>query len=390
MKTNVSVSGVERAGMTLIELLVALTIFGVVITSAIAFAARQNSAFQESLMRLGALRNLRYALTTLEQDLQTLGTNVPAAQPGLLYAGSDVIVFSADYATNVAADPFAVFYDPDVPAGEVNAPSGPLTVPTTAATVADSVFTASGTQSPAEILIFYFEPDSMTARTDDFALYRRVNDGIPDMLARSLLRVGGAPFFSYTRQSVDSAGAFSFQPVAVADLPLPHTAPFHLAAADTGRLAWIDSIRAVRVALSATNGLDGTGERKVDGSRLIPLPNAGAAVLSTCGSAPLLGVVLNAAVGVTPAGGPQVTLSWNPAIDEAGGEGDVVRYVLWKQDLTQPGWGDPYLAIPGGALAYTYEDAAVERGGAYDFALAAQDCTPTLSPRVSSGPVAIP
>ena len=94
-------------GMTLIELLVALTIFGIVITSAVAFTARQNSAFQESLVRLGALRNLRYALTTLEQDLQTLGTNVPTRQPGLLYAGGDVIVFSADYATNVPGDPFA-------------------------------------------------------------------------------------------------------------------------------------------------------------------------------------------------------------------------------------------------------------------------------------------
>jgi prepilin-type N-terminal cleavage/methylation domain-containing protein len=379
-----------RQGMTLIELLVALTIFGIVITSAVAFTARQNSAFQESLVRLGALRNLRYAFTTLEQDLQTLGTNVPARQPGLLYAGADVIVFSADYATNVAGDPFAVFYDPDAPAGQVSAPSSALTVPTTTTTVADSAFTVGGVPSPAEIIAFYFEPDTSTTRTDDFALYRLVNDGAPDMLARSLLRVGGAPFFSYTRQSMDSAGVVAFQPVAAADLPLRHAAPFHLAVADSGRLAWVDSIRMVGVTLSATNGLDGTEERRVDGTRQIALPNAGAAVLTTCGSAPLLGVALNAVVGLTPAGDPQVTLSWNPAIDEVGGEGDVVRYVLWKQDYSQPGWGDPYLAIPGGAPSYTYEDAAVERGKVYDFAVAAQDCTPTLSARVSSGPVAVP
>lgn len=376
--------------MTLIELLVALTIFGVVITSAMAFTARQNSAFQESLVRLGALRNLRYALTTLEQDLQTLGTNVPVTQPGLLYGGADVIVFSADYATNVAGDPFAVFYDADAPAGQVSAPTSALPVPTTTATVADSAFTAAGVPSAAEIIAFYFQPDTGTTRTDDFALYRRVNDGASELLARSLLRVGGSPFFSYTRQTVDSAGTIAFQPVAAADLPLRHVAPFHLAVADSGRLAWADSIRMVGVTLSATNGLDGTEERRVDGSRLIPLPNAGAAVLTTCGSAPLLGVSLNAVAGVTPSGDPLVTLSWNRAIDEGGGEGDVVRYVLWKQDYSQPGWGDPYLAIPGGALTYTYEDAAVEGGRVYDFALAAQDCTPTLSARVSSGPVAIP
>ena len=85
-----------------------------------------------------------------------------------------------------------------------------------------------------------------------------------------------------------------------------------------------------------------------------------------------------------------MTLSWPPSIDEVGGEGDVVRYIIWRQDLSQPGWGDPYVAIPAGAASYTYEDAAVQSGAAYEFALAAQDCTPSLSPRVTSGPVVIP
>jgi hypothetical protein len=83
-------------------------------------------------------------------------------------------------------------------------------------------------------------------------------------------------------------------------------------------------------------------------------------------------------------------LAWPPAIDEAGGEGDVVRYVLWKRDLGLSDWGDPFLAIPAGAPTYTYEDAAVESGAAYQYALTAQDCTPTLSARVTSPLVAMP
>lgn len=379
-----------RLGMTLIELVVALTIFGVVITAAVAFMARENSAFQESLVRLSALRNLRYAFSILEQDLQTLGTNVPLSQPRLLYAGGDVVAFSADYATNLPDDPSAVFFDPDAASGQVTAPDGPVVVPTTTVTVSDSVFEVGGVRSPAEIVFFYFSPDTMTARSDDFSLYRQVNDGSPEMVARNLLRVGGASFFGYEREVEDNSGAVSFQSVAPADLPLYHTAPFHLAVADTGQAAWADSVRAISIAVAATNGLDGDGERTVEATRLIHLPNAGTAVLNTCGSAPLLGVDLEATPGTSPAGDPLIVLAWSPAIDEVGGEGDVVRYVLWKRDLTSGDWGDPFVAIPAGAPTYTYDDAAVQSGPVYQYALTAQDCTPTLSARVLSDLVAIP
>ncbi|MGD8281867.1 MAG: type II secretion system protein, partial [Gemmatimonadota bacterium] len=332
--------------MTLVELLIALTIFGIVITAAVAFMAQQNTAFQESLVRLNALRNLRYALTALEQDVQTLGTNVPTNQPGLLYGDDDVIVFSADYVTNIAGDPFAVFYDPDAPSGQVAAPGGALTVPTTTATVADSVFEVGGVRSPAEILSFFFRADTLTPRSDDFVLYRQVNDGTPEMVARNLLRRGDTPFFTYQREVADSTGAISFATVGSSDLPLDHASSFHLAAADTGQAAWADSVRAVRVSLASTNGLEGDEERRVDAGRLIHMPNAGAAVLRTCGSSPLLGVALDAAPDTSATGDPVIGLGWLPAIDEAGGEGDVVRYVLWKRDMTQSDWGDPFVAIP--------------------------------------------
>ncbi len=380
----------RRSGFTLVELMVALTIFGIVITASVAFAARQNTAFQESLVRLSALRNLRYAVTALEGDLETLGTNVPTTQPNLLYGGGDVVAFSADYVTNIANDPFAVYYDPDAPAGQVTAPASSLVVPTTSTTIADSVYEVGGVRSPAEILMFFFQPDTATSRTDDFRLYRQVNDGAPELLARNLLRVNGASFFSYQMEREDTTGAVSFSAVADSLLPLWHSAPLHLALADTGQSAWPDSVRAVRVTLAATNGLDGDNERRVEATRLIPLPNAGLAVLSTCGSVPILGVTLNAAAGTNANGDPIVQLTWNPAVDESGGEGDVVRYVLWKRNLIQSDWGDPYLAIPAGASSYTYDDAAVESGAVYDFALAAQDCTPSLSARVTSSPVVIP
>lgn len=380
-----------RAGMTLIELLVAITIFGVVVSTSVAFMAKQNTAFQDAVNRLVALRNLRYAITTLSQDLETLGTNVPDIQPTLFYADDDVIAFSSDYATNVADDPFAVFHDPDAPSGQVTAPAVGFSIPNSAEAIPDSIYEAvPGVRSPAEVLIFFVQADTGTARTDDYILFRQVNNNTPEVIARNLLKVGSNPFFSYSHLTEMGYGAKTLGTVPDSLLPIHHSAIFHLSQADTARSAFADSIRAVEVHLGATNGLSGPEEEVVELERLIPLPNAGFGQLATCGSRPLLGTTLSAANGSLPGGEPVVNLSWSPATDETGGEADVVRYVLWRRETGTTSWGDPYRAIPAGASSYSYQDAAVTPSKSYDYALAAQDCTPTLSTLTTTGPVIIP
>src|SRR5690606_35999106 len=140
----------------------------------LSFMTRQNAAFQTAVDRMGALRNVRYTVVTLGQDLETLGTNVPARQPSLIYGDDNVITFSADYATNVANDPFSVFYDPGAPNGQVRAAVDSFAVPTTSTFVATvSYEVGAGIPSPAELLSFFLLPDSLTPRNDDFALYRQ-------------------------------------------------------------------------------------------------------------------------------------------------------------------------------------------------------------------------
>jgi hypothetical protein len=115
-------------------------------------------------------------------------------------------------------------------------------------------------------------------------------------------------------------------------------------------------------------------------SRIIDLPSAGFGIKMTCGDEPILGSPLNLQV-VTPDGTPMVRLDWLPATDESVGEKDVIRYVLYRRDVPNSGdWGDPFLSIPAGAAGYTYDDATVEVGNTYQYAHAAQDCTPSLSP----------
>ena len=369
-----------RTGMSIVELLVALTVFGIVITTSVAFMAHENTAFQTAIKRMVGLRNLRYAITTLSQDLETAGTNVPDGQPQFIYGDSDVVVFAADYATNIANDPFAVFHDPDAPSGQVRAPDGALSIPNTSHSTPDTVYeSAPGVRSPAEILFFYLARDSSTDRTDDYVLYRRVNDGQPEEIARNLLRSGTDPFFSFERIAEDGGGQDLLREVPDSLMPIYHSAKIHLSAADSGSSALADSVRAVWVRLQATNGLDGADEKRVHLSRLIPLPNAGRGKMATCGSRPLLGESLTATAVTLVGGETAVDLTWGQAVDEAGGEGDVVRYVIWRRSSGATDWGDPYVAVPAGDSTYTYEDAAVTPGTTYEYALAAQDCSPSLS-----------
>ena len=155
--------------------------------------------------------------------------------------------------------------------------------------------------------------------------------------------------------------------------------------------AIVDRVRAVRVSFRATNGLEGGDERIADVSRLIAMPNSGRDLLQTCGSVPILGTGLTVANATDTNGDPVAELTWGPATDETAGERDVVRYVIYRQEAPVGGdWGDPYLSVPAGQPTYEYQDGTVESGRQYGYAVAAQDCTPSLSELTTSSIITIP
>jgi prepilin-type N-terminal cleavage/methylation domain-containing protein len=385
--------------MTIIEMLVAMAVFSIVMAGAFAVLRSESRGLRLGAERASALQNLRFAANVLELDLRTLGANVPDEQPFLVYADGSVIAFNADYATNVADDPYGVYYDPDAPTGSVTAlrAAEAITVPLSAFSYPDTNYTGLGgvTNSPAETIIFYFDLDTSTARTDDYALYKQINGDAPELVSRNILRnpSGGGlsvEFFEYFRVRTPQSAPAYVEAIPGDSLPLAHSAPIHGSLADTGSVALVDSVRGVRVSFTVTNGRTGAAEHRRSIARLIRFPNAGLAVKRTCGDEPILGVFLLAAPGVNANGDPIVTLTWNQAVDEAGGERDVTRYVLWRRLLGAAEWGDPYLSIPPGNVTYTYEDQAVTPGDTYEYALAVQDCTPSLSLIATAGPVTIP
>lgn len=382
----------DRRGVTLIELLIALVVFSAVMAGALGFIRAETRGLIRGTDRMNTLQNLQYSADLIQDEVRVAGAGVLDQQPFIVYAGPDLFAFNADYASNIQGDAFAVYIDPDAPTGSVTALSQTtrITLPGTAFGYPDTSYLAAGGQnSPAETIMLFFTPDSTTARTDDYLLMRQVNTQPPELVARNLLRTGAA-FFTYYRLTSLPGASAGVDSVPTGQLPWTHTVPIHLAPQDTGAAARIDSIRAVLVTMTATNGATGTAERRRSLSRLIRMPNAGLAQRNTCGDEPLLGTALTAVLTVVNGGAPAVALTWNPATDETGGERDVIRYVIWRKHPADPEWGDPYLSIPAGNPLYAYPDAAVVSGEQYQYALAAQDCTPSLSTLATSATVTVP
>jgi prepilin-type N-terminal cleavage/methylation domain-containing protein len=378
----------DERGLTLIEMLVALVVFSVVLAGALAFLRAQGRAFSLGSQRVAMLQNGRFAVDLLEKDLRTAGAGAPDIQPSLIYLGSSVLAFNANYLTNTPGDVFAVYYNPDAATGSTMAMTKAerTTLPLTSFAYPDTAYLEAGINSNAETITFWFVSDSTTARVDDFILYRRVNNLNPELVSRNLLQTTGVPFFQYYWLST-VAGTLTLTQVANATLPWQHTVPVHLALSDTGPVSRIDSVRAVQVNFTVTNGLSGAAERQRAMSRYMRLPNVGLANKKTCGDEPILGAALTATPN--PLGG--VNLVWNAAVDEVGGEKDVQRYVIWRRLTSELAFGDPYLSIPpAGQPNYLYTDTDVVSGSTYIYGLAAQDCTPLTSSRVESFQVTAP
>lgn len=369
----------SRAGVTLPELLIALLVGGIVIQVAVGFLAQQGRNFNRGSVAMAAAQNGRYAVNALEKDVRTVGAGVPAQQPQLVYAGPDVLAFNADYATADPSDVFAVYLERDTPPSQLQAatPAARFTIPMTAVGYPDTAYLENGSNSPAETLTFFFQPDPTTPRADDFALYRQANGGPAAVVARNLLRTGGQNFFEYLVLQVPANAPTRL--ASVGGGPLRHSAKWHGSPADTGAAARVDSVRAVRVRFTVTSGEPGPTELRRAVERTIRMPNAGMAVRSICGDDPQ-GSGIGAQVVSMPDGTRVVAISWGPSVDETAGERDVLRYIVWRRTDGAADWGDPLLSIPAGLGAYSYVDQSVLSGHSYQYALAAQDCTPSRSP----------
>lgn len=374
------------AGFTMIEMLIAMVVLSLVMAATLSLFRSQTQNFRKGGNRMELSQNVRYALGTVERVLRTTGAGTAGSQPMLVYGGNDVIVVNTNFASDIQ-DGNAVYINPDLPAGAVDGlkTATPITIFGTAINYPAVNYTyGAATGTRAETISFYFQLDATTANANDYILYERVNAMAPEMVARNILAYPGRPFFEYFAETTDAAGVPLIQQVTAARapatqaLPIRHSANVHGSGADINGSALADSIRLVRVNMVVTNGQTGTDLASRQISTTMMMPNNGLTQLKSCGDAP---VATGALTAVPPGVGGGARLRWARSPDELSGEVDVSQYNVYYRLNGTPDWNTMITVMPTGAATYDITSGVgITSGLTYDFAVAAQDCTPQESP----------
>jgi hypothetical protein len=368
------------------ELLIAIGLVTIIGGAAVSLFRSQAVSFLTNSDRFDLLQNARGAIEGSTRIIRTMGAGTSGAQPMLVYGAADVVAFNTDYVEPDTADMrWAAYFNPDIPVTETEAwdQADAAMIPNSAPTFTYPSTTyrlGNGSPSPAETHILYLQPDATTPRTDDFILYRRVNNATADVLARNILRhPSGRPFFQYLMRRGSSGGP-TIVVVPDGELPLIRQAlAGALTAADSAERVRPDSVRAIRLSFRVTNGRTGTAERLRDVSTTVEVPNNGIAMPTVCGRPPIEPASLT--IVDTAAGSGRLWLSWPASADQAGGERDVWQYILFRRPIAAGAWAEPMVVIRAetGRASYTVMLSDNLPGTGYTFGIAAQDCTPSQS-----------
>lgn len=376
----------SRTGVTLIELLISMVLFVMVFGVAVPFFRFQSRAVSGSAGRQDALQNARFAQNAIDRDIRMAGAGVVSTQPTIVQADKFAVTFNADLTTADSMDPSAMYYDPSVDSNATISMTtlAKIQLPLSAKYYPDTNYQAGAIPSRAETISYWVAPDSAPGRAGQYILYRRVNILPPRIVTRGLMIGANQSFFTYFRP--DSTG--KLDSIRTSSLPLYHVAPVHGSAADSGKLAWVDSIRVVRVLASGQyNDPDkGTITRSVQSST--KLINAGMVRAISCGDQPLPAV--GATATPSPAVNPtKVVISWNASLDQDNGEKDVERYMVFKRSVADSDWGEPRASISASQPSYTIDDTDLLTG-TWVWAVVAQDCSPQNSTLNTTNSITIP
>lgn len=372
--TSISRPRPSEAGFSLIEMLIAMIVLSFVMGAAVSVMRSQSRAFARGGTRMELTQNMRYATSTVDRVVRTMGAGVGTNQPMLIYGDDDVIMFNADYASDIQ-DGVAVYINSSLPAGANLAmtTASPITIPNVSPTINYPVanyFWGGATPSRAETISFYFRPDSQTPDPNDFVLLQKVNAMRSELVARGIRAYPGRQFFEYWWDSTGTNGLTTNLQLAAAKIPIKNLAI-------GGLTSRSDSIRGVRINMVVTNEVltaDSTSRRI---STMIQIPNNGLTQLSTCGDVPLQPGALTA--DTTGQAGGSVRLSWLASGDELAGERDISQYNVYYRPTTGPVVWTPFFTQSPGFNPYGVSHGGLTAGQAYFFAVAAQDCSPAES-----------
>ncbi|MGI9091344.1 MAG: prepilin-type N-terminal cleavage/methylation domain-containing protein [Gemmatimonadaceae bacterium] len=383
-----------RDAFTLLEMMLAVTIMLMVFGMAVPVFRSQLRAMDAHASRFDTQQNARFAIATIDAALRVAGVGVLDEQPLIVQAAPFAVTFNADFATRDTASEGgafgAVYLDPDLPAGSTMSmvPTAKVSLPLSSVLYPDTTYRgAKGGLSAAETISFWVALDGSGGSNGRYALFRRVNSGPIDTLARGLIIKPGDPS-PFTYLVNNALGA----PTAILPSLLPvYHVKIHGSAADTGATnkepSLPDAIRAVKIHLVGTSEeRDGTvSQRPADAT--IRLLNAGLLNHATCGETPIFGKPIQSVVVTSPS---TVTLSWPPGTDESGGEKDVERYAIYRRDAAATDFGEPIASVPAGQSSYQFSDTQVIKAQNLVYGVAAIDCGSQPSALSVTAPILIP
>jgi type II secretory pathway pseudopilin PulG len=378
-----------RPGFTLAELLLSLTITITIFASAVPFFTLQMRQLQQNLARADAQQTARFAQTTVDRELRNIGIavtgmqssqGIPRPQPKIVQADGFAVTFNTNLVANDTLDMNAVYYDPNVPAGLTTAlaSKNAITLPLSVKAYPDYVYRdENGLLSTAETVSYWASKDSTATATDEYVMFRRVNDGPVSVVARGLRVPAGQALFKYRR--LFSTGIIDSVPQSA--LPILWDATNSVA----------DSLRTVTLSVRGVfHGFD-LRNRATSVERYVSaqtnLANIGLAQRSACGDTPLNPGSPTATLVLTPGGATdRVRLTFGSSADEAAGEKDVERYAVFRRAVGFP-WDEPIAVVGKAGGPYLWEDFDIQAGTQFQYGVAAQDCSPANSSIMSSAAV---
>ena len=312
------------AGLTLIEILVAMTLTVAVFAITLPFLKTQTEAIGRGASRMDADQVARYAVTMIDRDLRRASAD--SGQPLLVLAAPRAIVFTADLLAADANGVDAVDIDLNLSASATTAwrLANAAALPTTGRTFPTRDYLdRRGAVSGRETISYWLSPDTVAGRTDLFVLWRRVNAGDSSAVVRELVLPTDTAFFAYERpDTVTTGGVLGRGLRAIAGVRLP--------------LYWdslaIDSIRAVSMRATGRYRDARTGVETTSTVRFSTmLVNSPGRLLSDCGVAPTPPTSpVSIAESKNNDGLWEVKVSWSPSTDDAKASGarDVRGYAL--------------------------------------------------------------
>jgi type II secretory pathway pseudopilin PulG len=392
MRTRLTPLVRDRRGYSLGELLLSITITIAVFSAAVPFFTMQMRQLQQDLGRSDAQMTARFAQNTIDRELRNIGIGTtpmnPAAgitrnQPKIVMAGPFAVTFNTDLIASDTSDINAVYYDPNVPLALTTALTGTgmITLPLSSKPYPDFVYRdPAGALSLAETVSYWASVDSTASATDEYVMFRRVNDGPVSVVARGIRIPSGQSLFTYTR--LTSTGVVSAVPIASLPVFWDQTNSFS------------DSIRTVTMSIRGVfHGYDLQNRAKMYERAVTSqtsLANIGLSQRGSCGDVPLNpGAPVALFVSLAGLGADYVEVTFNKSSDEASGENDVDRYAIFRREVGQL-FGEPIAVVGKSGGPYVFEDFDLQPGLSFEYGVAAQDCSPANSTILTSNPVAHP